>query len=124
MSDMFHMKAIKMIFKYLPAAVNEKDEKAIENMGLAQYIAGMGFSNVGLGIVHSMTHQLGAVYDTPHGIATVSYTHLTLIETVNILDKFGSKNIYAAATHGILAGEAIERIKKAPIKELVVTRCV
>ena len=69
MSDMFHMKAIQLIFENLPAAVNEKDEKAIENMGLAQYIAGMGFSNVGLGIVHSMAHQLGAVYDTPHGIA-------------------------------------------------------
>ncbi len=69
MSDMFHMKAIKMIFKYLASAVNEKDPEAIEMMGLAQYIAGMGFSNVGLGIVHSMAHQLGAVYDTPHGIA-------------------------------------------------------
>ena len=69
MSDMFHMQAIKLIFKYLPSAVNEKDEYAIEMMGLAQYIAGMGFSNVGLGIVHSMAHQLGAVYDTPHGIA-------------------------------------------------------
>ncbi len=69
MSDMFHMKAIQMIFKYLPSAVNEKNEEAIEKMGMAQYIAGMGFSNVGLGIVHSMAHQLGAVYDTPHGIA-------------------------------------------------------
>ena len=69
MSDMFHMKAIKLIFKYLPSAVNEKDEEAIEMMGLAQYIAGMGFSNVGLGIVHSMAHQLGAVYDTQHGLA-------------------------------------------------------
>ena len=69
MSDMFHMKAIKMIFKYLARAVNDKDDEAVEMMGLAQYIAGMGFSNVGLGIVHSMAHQLGAVYDTPHGIA-------------------------------------------------------
>ena len=69
MSDMFHMKAIKMIFEFLPRAVNDKDEYAIEQMGMAQYIAGMGFSNVGLGIVHSMAHQLGAVYDTPHGIA-------------------------------------------------------
>ena len=69
MSDMFHMKAIQMIFKYLPAAVNEKNPEAVEMMGMAQYIAGMGFSNVGLGIVHSMAHQLGAVYDTPHGIA-------------------------------------------------------
>ena len=69
MSDMFHMQAIKLIFEYLPAAVNDKDEEAVEKMGLAQYIAGMGFSNVGLGIVHSMAHQLGAVYDTPHGLA-------------------------------------------------------
>ena len=69
MSDMFHMKAIKLIFKNLAAAVNEKEPYAVEQIGLAQYIAGMGFSNVGLGIVHSMAHQLGAVYDTPHGIA-------------------------------------------------------
>ena len=69
MADMFHMRAIELIFENLPAAVNDKNPKAIENMALAQYIAGMGFSNVGLGIVHSMAHQLGAVYDTPHGIA-------------------------------------------------------
>jgi lactaldehyde reductase len=69
MADMFHMRAIELIFDNLERAVNAKDEKAIENMALAQYIAGMGFSNVGLGIVHSMAHQLGAVYDTPHGIA-------------------------------------------------------
>ena len=69
MSDMFHMRAIELIFENLPKAVNEKDPVAIENMSIAQYMAGMGFSNVGLGIVHSMAHQLGAVYDTPHGIA-------------------------------------------------------
>ena len=69
MSDMFHMKAIELIFENLTKAVNEKDPIAIENMSRAQYIAGMGFSNVGLGIVHSMAHQLGAVYDTPHGVA-------------------------------------------------------
>ena len=69
LSDMFHLSAIKLIFKYLPDAVNKKDETAIEQMALAQYVAGMGFSNVGLGIVHSMAHQLGAIYDTPHGIA-------------------------------------------------------
>ena len=69
MSDMFHMKAIKLIFENLTKAVNDKDSEAIEKIGYAQYIAGMGFSNVGLGIVHSMAHQLGAVYDTPHGIA-------------------------------------------------------
>ncbi len=69
MSDMFHMEAIKLIFANLAAAVNEKNAEAMEKMSYAQYIAGMGFSNVGLGIVHSMAHQLGAVYDTPHGIA-------------------------------------------------------
>ena len=69
MSDMFHMEAIKLIFANLAKAVNDKDAAAMEKMGYAQYIAGMGFSNVGLGIVHSMAHQLGAVYDTPHGIA-------------------------------------------------------
>lgn len=69
MADMFHMKAIELIFANLTKAVTEKDPEAIENMALAQYIAGMGFSNVGLGIVHSMAHQLGAVYDTPHGVA-------------------------------------------------------
>ena len=69
MSDMFHMKAIELIFQNLTKAVNDKDNQALYNMSLAQYIAGMGFSNVGLGIVHSMAHQLGAVYDTPHGIA-------------------------------------------------------
>lgn len=69
MSDMFHMKAIQLIFENLAAAVNDKNQEAIDKIGYAQYIAGMGFSNVGLGIVHSMAHQLGAVYDTPHGIA-------------------------------------------------------
>ena len=69
MSQMFSMKAIQLIYDNLDKAVNEKDQEAINNMGLGQYIAGMAFSNVGLGIVHSMAHQLGAVYDTPHGLA-------------------------------------------------------
>ena len=68
MTDMFHLKAMKIIYENLEKAVN-KNQKAIEQMALAQYIAGMGFSNVGLGIVHSMAHQLGALYDTPHGVA-------------------------------------------------------
>ena len=68
MTDMFHLEAIRIIYHNLEKAV-EKDQKAMEQMGLAQYIAGMGFSNVGLGIVHSMAHQLGATYDVPHGIA-------------------------------------------------------
>jgi len=68
MSDMFALKAIELISKSLRSAVaGEKEGR--EGMALGQYIAGMGFSNVGLGIVHSMAHPLGAVYDTPHGVA-------------------------------------------------------
>ena len=68
MTDMFHIKAIELISKSLRGAVaNTKEGR--EGMALGQYIAGMGFSNVGLGIVHSMAHALGAVYDTPHGVA-------------------------------------------------------
>ncbi len=68
MTDMFHLKAIEIISRSLRSAVkNEKEGR--EGMALGQYIAGMGFSNVGLGIVHSMAHALGAVYDTPHGVA-------------------------------------------------------
>lgn len=70
MSDMFEYKAIELIHKYLKKAVdNPTDQDAREGMALAQYVAGMGFSNVGLGIVHSMAHPLGAFYDTPHGVA-------------------------------------------------------
>lgn len=68
MTDMFHLKAIEIISKSLRGAVaNTKEGR--EGMALGEYIAGMGFSNVGLGIAHSMAHTLGAVYDTPHGIA-------------------------------------------------------
>ena len=68
MRDMFHLKAIEIISKSLRGAVANTPEGR-EGMALGQYIAGMGFSNVGLGIVHSMAHALGAVYDTPHGVA-------------------------------------------------------
>lgn len=68
MTDMFHLKAIEIIARSLRSAVaNEKEGR--EGMALGEYIAGMGFSNVGLGIAHSMAHTLGAVYDTPHGVA-------------------------------------------------------
>lgn len=67
--DMFHINAMALIYKNLEKAANEKDDLAVEKMAYAQYIAGMGFSNVGLGIVHSMAHSLGAFFDTPHGLA-------------------------------------------------------
>ncbi len=69
MTDMFHKQAMNLIYHNLSKAVNEKDKDAIEKVGYGQYIAGMGFSNVGLGIVHSMAHSLGAYFDTPHGLA-------------------------------------------------------
>ena len=68
LSDMFHLKAIEIISHALRGAV-ENTPEGREEMALGQYIAGMGFSNVGLGIVHSMAHPLGALYDTPHGVA-------------------------------------------------------
>ena len=68
LSDMFHLKAIEIIARSLRGAVDNTPEGR-EDMALGQYVAGMGFSNVGLGIVHSMAHPLGALYDTPHGIA-------------------------------------------------------
>ncbi len=68
LSDMFHLKAIEIISRSLRGAV-ENTPEGREGMALGQYVAGMGFSNVGLGIVHSMAHPLGALYDTPHGIA-------------------------------------------------------
>ncbi len=68
MTDMFHLKSMELTYRNLVSAV-DKDKEAMDMMGLSQYIAGMGFSNVGLGIVHSMAHQLGATYDIAHGIA-------------------------------------------------------
>ena len=67
--DMFHINAMSLIYKNLEQAANDKDEYAVDQVAYGQYIAGMGFSNVGLGIVHSMAHSLGAFFDTPHGVA-------------------------------------------------------
>jgi lactaldehyde reductase len=70
MSDMFELKAIEMIARHLETAVNEpQNAEARNGMAVAQYIAGMAFSNVGLGVVHGMAHPLGAIFDVPHGVA-------------------------------------------------------
>src|SRR5699024_8474901 len=70
MSDMFEIKAIEMIARYLETAVFEPTNAEARNgMAVAQYIAGMAFSNVGLGVVHGMAHPLGAIFDIPHGVA-------------------------------------------------------
>lgn len=74
---MFHLKAIELISKNLRKAV-ENDPEGRKGMALAQYVAGMGFSNVGLGIDHSMAHTLSAHYDTPHGVACAMFLPITM----------------------------------------------
>lgn len=97
MTDMFHLKAIEVISNSLRGAVANTSEGR-EGMALGQYIAGMGFSNVGLGIVHSMAHALGAVYDTPHGVGNA-----ILLPTVMEFnaDATGEKYKYIAKAMGV-----------------------
>ncbi|MEG1700918.1 MAG: lactaldehyde reductase [Alistipes sp.] len=100
MSDMFELKAITMISTHLKAAVdNGQDTVAREGMSVAQYIAGMGFSNVGLGLVHGMAHPLGAFYDTPHGVANALL--LPYIMEFNADSDKASKYIDIASAMGI-----------------------
>ena len=100
MSDMFELKAIKMIAVHLKAAVdNGRDPVAREAMSQAQYIAGMGFSNVGLGIVHSMAHPLGAHYDTPHGVANALL--LPYVMEYNAASPAAPKYVHIAKAMGV-----------------------
>ena len=100
MSDMFELKAIEMIAANLKAAVdNGNDAAAREAMSQAQYIAGMGFSNVGLGIVHSMAHPLGAHYDTPHGVANALL--LPYVMEYNAESPAAPKYIHIAKAMGV-----------------------
>lgn len=121
MSDMFELKAIELVHIHLKNAVDEpKNKEAREGMALAQYVAGMGFSNVGLGIVHSMAHPLGAFYDTPHGVANalllpyiMEYNADSPAATKykDIAKAFGVKNTESMTTEqGIQA--AIDAVKK------------
>ena len=103
MTDMFHLKAIEIIAKSLRAAVEGTDEGR-EGMALGQYVAGMGFSNVGLGIVHSMAHPLGAVYDTPHGVANAII--LPVVMEYNA-EATGDKYKYIAAAMGVEGTESM-----------------
>ena len=100
MSDMFELKAIEMIAVHLKAAVdNGGDPVAREAMSQAQYIAGMGFSNVGLGIVHSMAHPLGAHYDTPHGVANALL--LPYVMEYNAASPAAPKYVHIAKAMGV-----------------------
>lgn len=120
MSDMFEIKAIEMINRYLETAANNpSDAEARNGMAVAQYIAGMAFSNVGLGVVHGMAHPLGAIFDIPHGVANALL--LPTIMEFNMpaaLDKYveiaKAMNVYAA---GMSKEEAAQAAVKA-VKEL------
>ena len=105
MTDMFHLKAIEIIAKSLRGAVANTPEGR-EGMALGQYIAGMGFSNVGLGIVHSMAHCLGAVYDTPHGVANAILLPTVMAYNAPVT---GDKYKYIAAAMGVEGVEAMSQ---------------
>jgi len=113
MTDMFHLKAIEIISNSLRGAV-ENTPEGREGMALGQYVAGMGFSNVGLGIVHSMAHSLGAVYDTPHGVANA-----ILLPTVMEYNApcTGDKYKYIAKAMGVEGVDAMsqEEYRKAAV---------
>ncbi|SDO19071.1 lactaldehyde reductase [Eubacterium maltosivorans] len=105
LSDMFHLKAIEIIARSLRGAV-ENTPEGREDMALGQYVAGMGFSNVGLGIVHSMAHALGAVYDTPHGVANAIL--LPTIMEYNAPET-GEKYRYIAQAMGVEGTESMSQ---------------
>lgn len=114
LSDMFHLKAIEIISRSLRDAVNNTPEGR-EGMALGQYVAGMGFSNVGLGIVHSMAHPLGALYDTPHGVANAII--LPTVMEYNA-EATGDKYKYIAQAMGVEGTEnmSVEEYRKAAVE--------
>lgn len=117
--DMFHINAMALIYKNIEKAVLEKNDLAVEKMAYAQYIAGMGFSNVGLGIVHSMAHSLGAYFDTPHGIANaLLLPHVLRFNGVVCPDLYRNMgNALGIRMEGLSDEEAIEKLATA-IQEL------
>lgn len=123
MSDMFEIKAIEMIARYLETAVNEPTNAEARNgMAVAQYIAGMAFSNVGLGVVHGMAHPLGAIFDIPHGVANALL--LPVIMEFNApaaLDKYvdiaKAMNVYTSGmSREAAAHAAVEAVKSLAIR--------
>ena len=113
LSDMFHLKAIEIISKHLRGAV-ENTPEGREGMALGQYVAGMGFSNVGLGIVHSMAHPLGALYNTPHGVANAII--LPTVMEYNA-EATGDKYKYIAKAMGV---EGVEDMSQAEYRKAAV----
>ena len=117
--DMFHINAMALIYKNLEKAANEKDMEAVEKIGYAQYIAGMGFSNVGLGIVHSMAHSLGAYFDTPHGVANaLLLPHVLKFNGLVCPELFRNMgNAFGLDMENLTDKEAIDKVVEA-IKDL------
>ena len=112
---MMHLKAIEIIARSLRKAV-ENDPQGREDMALGQYVAGMGFSNVGLGIVHSMAHPLGALYDTPHGIANAIILPTVMEYNAPMT---GDKYKYIAEAMGVdTTGMSQDEYRKAAIEEV------
>ncbi len=113
LSDMFHLKSIEIIARSLRGAV-ENTKEGREDMALGQYVAGMGFSNVGLGIVHSMAHPLGALYDTPHGVANAII--LPTVMEYNAPET-GDKYKYIAQAMGVKGTEnmSVDEYRKAAV---------
>ncbi|MEE1288996.1 MAG: lactaldehyde reductase [Bacteroidaceae bacterium] len=123
MSDMFELKAIEMIARYLETAVNEpQNAEARNGMAVAQYIAGMAFSNVGLGVVHGMAHPLGAIFDIPHGVANALL--LPTVMEFNMpaaIDKYvqiaKAMDVYTPGTSNEEAAEAaVEAVRQLSIR--------
>lgn len=114
MTDMMHLKAIEIIGKSLRASVNG-DEKAREEMALAQYIAGMGFSNVGLGLVHGMAHPLSAWYDTPHGVACAAILPTVMEYNKEFTDE-KYRNIAIALGVENAAGLPLDEVRDAAVQ--------
>lgn len=123
MSDMFELKAIEMIARYLETAVNEpQNAEARNGMAVAQYIAGMAFSNVGLGVVHGMAHPMGAIFDIPHGVANALL--LPTIMEFNMpaaIDKYvqiaKAMDVYSAGMSNEEAAEAaVEAVRQLSIR--------
>ncbi len=113
LSDMFHLKAIEIIARSLRKAY-QSDHEGRKDMALGQYIAGMGFSNVGLGIVHSMAHPLGALYDTPHGIANAIILPTVMEYNADVTKEKYREIARAMGVKGV-DGMSVEEYRKAAI---------
>lgn len=112
-SDMFEYKAMQLISKHLRGAVKDKNMTDMDGMSIAQYVAGMGFSNVGLGIVHSMAHPLGAIFDIPHGVANAVLLPIVMEFNMPVcIDKY--------VDIAIAMGEKVDGLKKEDAAKLAV----